>query len=136
MCAIKHFQCQNSPLLIEPTQEIFLIKQPFLFFLASLPLAALRLSFVSFTYCCSTSLDSALIPSFFAFVIYYCIALNRWGMSAISCCFAFSRNAHISGYATADLPRLQYSVNDFGPAAVSLQGAVLFFQAGTLWILV
>lgn len=37
---------------------------------------------------------------------------------------------------TADLPRLQYSVNDFGPAAVSLQGAVLFFQAGTLWILV
>lgn len=37
---------------------------------------------------------------------------------------------------TADLPRLQYSVNDFGPVAVSLQGAVLFFQAGTLWILV
>lgn len=61
-------------------------------------------------------------------------------MSAISCCFAFSRNVHISGYApllsNADLPRLQYSVNDFGPAAVSLQGAVLFFQAGTLWILV
>lgn len=69
---------QGQQRLIEPTREIFLVKQPFLFFLASLPLAALHLSFVSFTYYCSTSTDSALILSFFAFVIYYCIALNRW----------------------------------------------------------